>query len=525
MPIVLLLGLSFGIRAQILCSPAELQDQCYKRLCSVNQTRSIPVTALDLAREVSAHPYQVPPQIDADLLAIGTLARSVSQSADEALRSGQLPLIVKQILSDPESGMAVIKELFGKELKCVSVDSQCELISSNLSPYGRKMRVAYQKLWDATYLFHENEESSLETKKKALIKMLRMVKHDQNEEALISGLESSKFYDYFLNAPWVETYKKKLPEILSPFKNDLEDLLKTRIAAFKKLNFNSEVGRSKIKRQCQLASYLHTRLNSSDINKRYETLRDQAISGFKKNFLPKLSSETAETLSQRLDQDTFEILESRMESHPGFPNLGFHENGYIKSSEPIDLLRDINLVSSNTAYGCRMTGLAPLDKYDRQMQKIFVSRFVVANGLGDVCSHELGHWLSQQMSKNLLSEHSSEKMSAVRGCIQNFYPKEKASDFWFMEGDKRRTEEDFADWVGAIAGTQSGLWCEMKQVIQMFEQSVQRESYTPQAHDDHSNFLFREMNIRLNRGEKLPGVCQDLMKVYPHFRPGKCELK
>jgi hypothetical protein len=525
MQIVLLLGLSFGAMAQIFCSPAELQDQCYKKLCSVNQTRSIPLRSSDLDSEASAHPYQAPSQIEADLQALGTLARSVSNSADEVLRSGQLPGIVKQVLSDPESGMAVIKELFEKELKCVSVDSRCELISSNLSPYGRKMKVAYQKLWEATFLFHEDEDSSLETRKRALLTMLRAVKDDKNEEALISGLESSKFYEYFSSASWVESYKKKLPEILSAFKNDLEDLLKIRIAAFKKLNFNSEASRKKIKKQCQLASYLHAKLSSPDINKKYETLRNQAISGFKKNFLPKLSSETAETLSQRLDQDTFEILETRLESHPHYPNLGFHENGYKKSSDPMDLLRDINLVSSNTNYGCRMTGLAPLDKYDRQMHKIYVSRFVVANGYGDVCSHELGHWLSQQMSKNLLSEHSSEKMASVRSCIQNFYPKDKAADFWFMQGDKMRTEEDFADWVGALAGTQSGLWCDMKQVIQMFEQSVQRDAYTPQAHDDHSNFLFREINTRLNRGEKLPGVCQDMMKAYPHFRPGKCELK
>jgi hypothetical protein len=302
-------------------------------------------------------------------------------------------------------------------------------------------------------------------------------------------------------------------------------LLKTRIASFKGLNFNSDFSRKKVKKQCQLASYLNARLSSSEIDKKYKNLRDQAIWGFKKNFLPKLSSETAQTLSQRLDEDTFMMLDSKLESHPSDPNLGFHESSYKKSSAPLNVLRDINLVSSNSAYGCRMSGLAPEDKYDRGEEKVYISRFAIANGHGDVCSHELGHWLSHQLSMNLMSEHSQGKMLLVRNCIQSFYPKDKPSEFWFFKGDKKRSEEDFADWVQAQAGSEKGLWCDMKQVVEMFLQSVKQDVYTPESIDEHSNFLFREINVRLNRGERLPKVCLDMMNAYPHYRPVKCEIK
>lgn len=254
-------------------------------------------------------------------------------------------------------------------------------------------------------------------------------------------------------------------------------------------------------------------------------MRRETISNFQKKFLPKLSAESAQTLSEKMNEDSFAINNVDIHTHPTGANVGFYDKGYTPSKKPSDVLRDLLLVKSNDSYGCRMQGLEPSDKYVRADQLIHVSRFAITNGHGDACAHELGHWLSDQISKDKLSEHSAEKLLSVRSCVQGFYPKEKTPQFYLVDGDKFRSEEDFADWVQAQVGTEKGLWCDMKQSVAMFNSYANAETYTPDPHDEHSNYLFREISVKLNRGEKLPKICEDMMGAYPDFRPKKCEMK
>jgi hypothetical protein len=228
---------------------------------------------------------------------------------------------------------------------------------------------------------------------------------------------------------------------------------------------------------------------------------------------------TAAEISAKINKYSFNLIYSNGSIYPGSPMLGRHYMGHSEPKNTFEVLQDLNVLRFGENYGCRVTSNTVGDHYNPNNESIFISAFVLANKLSDVLTHELGHWFSHQHQDKKLSSHSSRKIKDVRKCVKSFYPRERSRGVY--RGDHSRTEEDFADWFAAKAGigTQR-MWCDLKKVLK----STPGSDFLPEDGDSHSNILFREMVLRLNRGENLPGPCKELIEVIPEIEPKNCEM-
>lgn len=507
------------------CDPKVAERECYGLICKASDEKLIPLETSELQKAFQAHPFVMPENFSEELAKVGAIAESIRTASRKKLDDKNLGSIASEITANPFDNYAVMKAFFGGELKCVQKNLQCELVSNDLTAYPQGMKDFYKNFYDKSLLFVEGVNLTIEGKKHLLLKYIEEMRgtltKDQYRKEVKAIKKMKREIDYLLyEAAWIHTYKAKVVSDLKPNQKDIEEAIRLRSEDFMKYDLVSEKRLAYVKRTCQLGSYIQDTINANGNVKKFGEYREKVIDAFRTKFLPKLSAESAKELSAQLTPDTFVLLENNTNIFP--PKFtSVYDDGYKEPNNASEYMNGLLTLQRGEAVKCNTGGKLVNDHYNPNVNKIFISKYVLANNFPDILTHELGHWLSNHLAKGKMSSHSKKKLMNVRKCVTNFYEEKLPPKFEKHKGDRFRTEEDFADWFTAKAGIEeSGVFCDLKKMVH----SNELDNYLPHKEDTHSNYLFRDLNIRLNRGEVLPQSCRDLMNVYPESQPQKCDL-
>ena len=516
------------------CDPVVAERECYNLLCSNNPKKTIPSDADELTKAFEAHPYELPPKLTADIDKIASVSESIKEAARKTIDNNELGKMADELTDSPVETSFLINELYKGELNCLQQNRKCIVVSSDMKPHSEEMKNYFRILNDKTYLFREGITMPMDDKKDYLNDMLSemagLMTPDQMkaEKKKIKKLKRDVDYMiYAMDAPWLNDYKKKVSNELKPYKAAVAASLKTKMTELMQIDLSSDQAKLKVKKSCQLASYVKTTLDRNTTHEDFAKKKVEIINSFKTKFLPKLSQDSARELSQRLKPEGLFLIHEDGNYHPFPPALGQHSNGYEEPKNNYQVLRDLSLLTRGHEFRCQVKGMLIKDHYNFGNDSINISQYSLANSFNDAITHEIGHWLSARMKHKDMSGHSRKKLYDVRDCVTDFYPNDKdksAFSLFKHGGDRSRTEEDFADWFTAKAGLgESGLFCDLKKMLNNFVETSKESSYLPHKGDSHSNLLFREINLRMNRGETIPQSCKDLVDYYPESKPQKCD--
>lgn len=539
MQVILLFLLSSFSYAQrdsgpVRCDPVEAEKQCFNLLCTNTPRRLIPSDRDELFSAIRTHDYELHPDIVKDFESLANLSESVKATTEKALSEGKHTAIAEDFLRSPIEGMRLMDSLFEGELKCVYQDGKCALISSDMENYSEGLKEAFRSLSESTYVFRQGVTMSMKDKKDHLLKALEKLSptKDKNfikeERKKISRMKREYEYAlYAADAPWFNDYYKLVSAENAKYIPDLAQALKSKMEDMIKLDLSSDAAKARVYQSCRVASYVKTTVDQNVDPQKFQEQKKLIIQNFKTKFLPSLSKKSGKKLSEILEADPFVLIEHNQNFHPYSPNLSIHHENYVQPQNNFDIIRDLTLLNQGRSFRCNLGGLLVNDSFNFGTGHISVSKFVLANGYGDAMTHELGHWFSAQIKHKNVSWHSRQKIWKIRKCLRKNYPAEKAGSIYHLQhsGDRFRTEEDFADWFAAKAGLgENGLFCDLKKISMNLGGASLENSYLPKAGDSHSNYLFREISLRLNRGETLPQSCKDLIDSYPESQPQKCDF-
>lgn len=537
MQIILLMLLSTYAFAQkntpgIQCDPVETEKQCYNLLCNSVPSRAIPADIAQLRKAADSQAYKIDPKVMEDIQYASDMSEKIKNAARNSMTSENVKKVSAEIFSSPVEGINAITTLFAGDLKCVQRNGKCDLISSDLGQYSAEFKKLFAEFHDKTLVFNNNIDMTISDRKKYLEVAIDSLKGKlSNSEIKSAKKKVSKLkndYDYIMfsmNTPWYSEYFDKIAEDFKSRAPVLEEALKVKIDELIKLDTSVATTQKRIQQSCNLASFVKSKLDEVD-EKKFDESVLKVIESFKNKFLPKLSGESAKTLSQRINPMSFNLIPENSNFHPRRPLFGRHSNEYLPPKSDMEVVQDLGLIEAGLYHRCDVTGMLAKDMFSFGDESIFVSKYVLTQGIYDAITHEMGHWLSLQIKSNRLSKHSRNKLLAARECVSNFYPNEKRKSIYqdSHKGDHLRSEEDFADWFTAQAGLgENGLFCELQTMLKNYA-GRDGDTYVPHGGDSHSNNLFREMTLRIHRNEVLPQSCKDLIELHPEAQPKKCDL-
>lgn len=538
MQIILLLMLVNSVFAQKSvpgnqCDPVVAEKECYNLLCSNNPKKIIPSDADELTKAFEAHPYELPPLLSDDINKIASVSESIKEAARKSIANNELDKMAGEILDSPVETAFLINEIYKGDLNCLQQNRKCIVVSSDMKPQSDEMKNLFRKLNDSTYLFREGITTPMNEKKDYLNDMLNemagVLTKDQMkaEKKKIKKMKRDVDYMiYVMDAPWIKDYTKKISNDLKPYKAALASSLKTKMTELMQIDLSSDQAKLRVKRSCQLASFVKTSLDQNTSHETFSRKKVEIINSFKTKFLPRLSESSARELSQLLKPEGVFLIPENGNYHPFPPALGQHSNGYQEPKTQYQVLKDLSILPRGLEFRCQVKGMLIKDHFNFGNNSINISQYSLANSFNDAITHEIGHWLSARMKHKDMSGHSRRKLFDIRDCVNDFYPNDKDKSTFALKhgGDKSRTEEDFADWFTAKAGLgESGLFCDLKKMLNNYVGTSNESSYLPHKGDSHSNLLFREINLRMNRNETIPQSCKDLVDYYPESKPQKCD--
>lgn len=538
MQIIFLLLLSSTLFAQKhnplnQCDPVEAEKECYSLLCTNTPKTLIPGDPAELTAAYQAHPYELHPDIVKDLDKIGIISDLVKEAGKKSLAENETEKMAAELVATPVETAYLLNDLYKGELSCLQQNGKCTVISSDLKKQSEEMKAFFKKLNDSTHFFRESIVMKKDERKDSLNEMLSQMSGKLSADEMKAEKKNIKklksdvdFMIYMMDAKWLNAYKAKVAEDLKPFLPAVAVSLRGKINDLLEIDLSSDKAKLKVKNSCQLASYIKTTIDREITFEKFDEKKLHIINSFKSKFLPKLSESSAKELSARLKPEEFFLIPENVNFHPFAPALGQHSKGYEEPKNQYQVLRDLSILPRLQDFRCQSKGMLIKDNFNFGTGDINISRYALANNFNDAITHEVGHWLSAQMKHKNMSGHSRRKLLDVRECVRGFYPADKEKSAFLLKhsGDKSRTEEDFADWFAATSGLgESGLFCDLKKMVNNFVGGSNESSYLPHKGDPHSNLLFREITLRLNRGETLPQSCKDLNDYYPEAKSQKCE--
>jgi hypothetical protein len=500
MQIILLFLLSSMVFAQEICDPAEVERACFNQVCSPQNPKNI--VLMDTSN-VKLEPYKLSPRTIQNLKNRATRFKSIKQKAKKSLSVDKM---AREILEFPREGVQILNSLFEGDLKCIQMGSHCEVVENNMVSYPSGLKDLYRLMNDAQFVFNADEtNTSLSERKKLLLDSIdglslqkKEIEDIQTEDELLA---------YISSVEWFDDYQKKVAKKLIPFQKDLKHALEKKTKELLNVDTSFKKAKSQFTKSCQAVDFIKKTFNDQITEEKFNDVKGKALASFQK-ILPKMSEHSAKTLTQKLSSLSFEKIgtEARVVEFQ-YPVRA--ESDDVSTNR--EILEDLLTVTNRLDGRCLLDGYALVDKFDSMAPKVYISTFAIATESEDAIIHELGHWLYSLVKNNELSFDTTEKLLKVKDCVKGFYT--------FLDD---KTEEDLADWVLAKTGARSQVACDLSFMIKKFKGN-EESSYIP-SWDPHSNTLFRELNIRMNRGETLPQSCTDLINAYPDFAPKRCDL-
>jgi hypothetical protein len=507
--------------AQHTCDPQELERECYSQVCQTTNPNNLVLNdSTELQNLVAKHPYRLDKSISANFKTLKTYTGKVKAAAKHALKNNELDKAAKEFLANPMEGMDAIEDFFKDDFKCIRKNHKCVLIVNSMNNYSSGMKELYKKFSDETYFLLGGDELPFPEKKKLLEAAFnKMEKHlpatkFQEETKRIKQLKSNDEYvGYTMDLGWGDDYKQQLAKVLRPYHKTLKDALEIKMKSLLELDISSTRAEAALHRSCQHASYLREAVNKVPLQK-FSGMKEKMFSDFKKTFLPTLSASSATKLSGLLGQTKIVPIEIEENFSPILREVNVTSDKYERPESLAEFLSDVRLLSKGVNFRCSLRALVPKDEFQALDEIISISMTTVASGSADILTHEVGHWLDRQMEKKELSKHSFEKLDKIKACVKGFYPQDPVGS---------KVAEDFADWfITQMGGGENLVFCDLSKLQQKFKVKGP-ELFSSNDTLPHSNNLFRELHLRLEKGVKLSQNCKDLIEAHPDAQPRKCE--
>lgn len=494
------------------CDPVETEKECYAQLCSNNIQLVVSMDLDELGKASEKHPYNIEQKYFDKLEKNASIAESIKGTAKEVVSPKNIKKYTKDILDSPVEGIESLISLFYEDIKCVETNGKCLLVTNDLVQYSENMKSLYRKMYEQTMMFRANEKKYYVDALEAMGSKYTNEFKRKEKNKILKLYGPGEFNEYVKNAKWVQEYKTKVGNDLGPFQKDLEEALLYKIN--KNLNVdNSSAG---LKKQmigsCQVSSYLKKVLKEQATDQLLSEKATEAVNSIKNNFLSNLSEHSANVIGKTLSSIKFYLIKN---SDSQFMDSKAFDLPTIDSPDKpksiFNKIEDISLLAQSFKIQCVPDGILPSD--NASSNSISVSQISLVNNSA-VIYHELGHWLSREIQSPNISAESRKKLLKVKTCVSSYYLEEKSN----------KTEEDFADWfLSQTSGKAVTLQCEIRKFYKSYYNKM-GSSYVPASVSYHSSGLFREIAIRLNKGESIPQVCKDMMNLYPKYRPKKCTL-
>jgi hypothetical protein len=524
--ILFFLLLSSLALAQEDCHPLEGERECYNLLCNAKSANPYLINEQDQSFKTRSGSFSLSEKTIKDIDRLINVTDTLKASVKKALSRNEVGLLADELIGDPIRAMGVLQTLFADDVKCIYKEKKCHLIKSNMTKYPEGFQNYFLQVHELRYPFSSNVAIPLDDKL-AMINstlektrsLLSKERYAEEKDKLSKIKDDVSFLSYALNARWRNYFEKTKVVELKSYKADVEAALKLKLEALAQ----KEISKTKIANSCNLAGHIRNEIflkaSKSNFNKYIGQVRDS----FQKKFLPLLSTHSAQTLAAMLKEDTFKLIDTEASIEPVIPDLGLVLNyGPRNPPSKFIFMQQLQLVRQGQEVRCHLNGYLPRDITLQTDEKIYLSKLTIASGSTNTITHELGHWLSLQLKYKRISAGSSAKLEKTRNCIRGFYKNDTSESGYLVkhDGDHLRTEEDFADWFTARAGLdENDMFCDFSKIFPASSEA----KYLPVPEDFHSNFLFREMNLRLNKGQALPASCKLVMKQNPDQAPVKCE--
>ena len=523
------------------CDINELTQRCYVSICNNVQHNGLPSTAAELERALSSMNFRMP---EANALAadnfVNTLV-NLNRRSQALVQTRGFDGIAEEILSNLDTNLQALHTYFQSDLPLVQrPDGRVEVVFNDMAegdPALLRRLGTFLQSYVAMFLgvtqarqrlaqpgaaeffrsFLADSEQYFAVHSPSRAQQLRA-----RRSLLTPSSTPAEIATVALSHLTQEDLRGIFRTKFIAMKNDLASFLRTRQESeSRRVSKGLQPGpiRESISRSCQLATYMMGRLGSANPEAAFQEAKRQAVRGLHQSFLSKLSDHSRRLIETGLNQDPFDPVQFDREIYPDFARHSQELRPFIDQMNPTNYLLQSRIFNHAEQFVCSVESFMPKDQFDGN--RISTSLFTIATGHPDILAHELGHWVSAQMSRPEMSASSRAKFTTLQQCLTGFY----------ADGSGYRTEEDFADWFMNTTVPSTSIGCKLDSMVPLLwnfmvgdTSQTTADPYTPQAGDNHSNGLFREIHGKMVRGEILGLACRQLLNQYPQSRPVRCNL-
>jgi hypothetical protein len=524
--LILLLSAAF---AQDNCN-LDLEKECISSICTIYPDNLVVADPNMLLDKIKDQPFTMDPALFAKMDELVNRAKETQAILSKKANEKAFAQFADSIISDPERNVGIINGIFAGDFKCIIKDHHCDLVANDFSEYPEEMKTFYRKFKDLNYLSDLDANfASTHHLKKALLESLEAVKTELppkeylETQKSISGLRTPTDLTRYKSAAWFQSYKKKIPSQLAPFQDVLAKSLIIKAKKELKTNLSNEKLKAELFNSCKVASYVKDDVLKRATPERYEEMKAKVVSAYKTKFLPKLSAHSAKLMGLETNSKLFKQVEISSSIFPGktkdSPSLPTMNTA---PRTPENLLDAFITYKNNLVDISRFRcNIEAYEANDHLQMGIWTSPYAIAYGGYDILAHELGHWVSNAMAVDSMSAESKKKFMALRKCIRSMYPTFPDTHSLEHSYDAQWTNEDFGDWFAAYldVGTRN-LYCEYENMTGNLKASF----YIPTGANVHSPTLFRALHYRMNKGEKIPPKCQEVIDSHPEIQIKKCSF-
>ncbi len=519
------------------CSLAELSQRCFTSVCNSTRRENIPTTTDELSRAITAMNYRMPDanSVDADRFVEALV--NLNRRSTALVETRGFDGIADDVLNHLDQNMAALHAFFRSELPVTYENGEVTVVRSDVGgsdPERTERLAGFLKSYFEMYMGVTKAQERLRMPRARQFFMgflTDVEKYFQRvNPARASAIASARpslatrsdqeIASLAFSGLSQDDVRGIFAQKFLPVKNDLTSYLSDRADASKTRvtkGLQPKPIRDSITRSCQLAQFMAGKMNSANPQAQFETAKQNAIRGMYSGFLMKLSEHSRGLIQTALQANPFSPIQFDRNIYPDFPALTLGITPFADQMSPTAYLMQSQVFEHSEEFVCSLESFIPKDEFNGT--EIHTSLFTIATGHPDILAHELGHWVSQQMSSPEMSSTSRAKFTNVRQCLTGFYQNEF------------RTEEDFADWFQNSTVPSTGIGCTLDTMVPLLwnfmvgdTSTETRDPYAPDPADNHSNALFREIHGKMVRGEELSLACRQLVNQYPQAQPRRCEL-
>ncbi len=522
------------------CDINELTQRCYVSVCSSVQQKGLPSTTGELEQALASMKYRMPEATARSADDFVSTLVNLNRRSQALVETRGFDGIAEDILSNLDTNLPALHAYFKSDLPLVQrPDGRVEVIFNDMAEGDTALlRRMGNFLQSYVSTFQGVSQARERLSQPGAAEFFRNFITDS--ENYFATSHPSRAQDLgarkallTLSSTPAEIATVALSQLTQEdlrgimrtkfigMKNDFASFLRARNESQSRRVSRGLVAtpiRESITRSCQLATYMMGKVAGANPEVAFESAKRQAIRGLHQSFLSKLPEDCRRRMETAIQADPFAPVQFDREIYPEFSRHTQELQSLSQQMNATNYLLQTKIFDHSDQFVCNVASFMPKDQFDGK--QISTSLFTIAAGHPDILAHELGHWVSNIMRQPEMVS-CQEKTTKLFQCLTGFY----------SDGSGFRTEEDFADWFMNTTVPSTSIGCKLDVMVPLLwnfmvgaTSQTTEDPYTPQAGDNHSNGLFREIHGKMVRGEAVSLACRQLLNQYPQSRPVRCQL-